>query len=67
MYKEVWIEESNAAGFDFLSKRKVKSRRRRTMEFDIWALLDKTVTVTMYVWAVVLSIATAAVLIRIWL
>lgn len=66
MTKIVWIEESNAAGLSFLSKRRVRSRRKRTVEFDIGAFLDKAVAVAMYGWTVVLSIATAAVLVRIF-
>ncbi len=64
--KEIWIEESTAAGISYMSKRLVRSRKRKSVEIDIAACLDKAVTVVMYGWSVVLSVAVAAVLIDIW-
>lgn len=66
MYKEIWIEEETAAGLSFLSKRQVKSRKRKSIDIDVAACIDKAVTAAMYGWSVVLSVAVAAVLVRIW-
>lgn len=66
MIKEVWIEEKNGAGFEYMSKRQVRSRRRKDMDIDLAGCLDKAVTAAMYGWSVVLSIAVAAVLFEIW-
>lgn len=64
MIKEVWIEETNGAGLKYMSKRQVRSRRRK--DIDIGGCLDKAVTAAMCGWSVVLSIAVAAVLFEIW-
>ena len=67
MYKEVWMEYVNPAGISYMTKRVVRSRRktrRRRIDLALW--LDRAVTAAMYIWAVVLLIATAAVLIDIW-
>lgn len=61
--KEVWIEQT-VGGLKLLTKRTVRSRRKQPV--DIGAYLDRAVAVAMYGWTVVLSIATAAVLIDIW-
>ena len=66
MIKEVWIEKTNGAGLKYLSKRKVISRRRKDMDIDLAGCLDKAVTIAMYGWSAVLSVAVAAVLFEIW-
>ena len=65
MYKEVWVEEKTAAGLEYMTKRLVRSRKHRSID-NIAVFLDKAVTAVMYGWSIVLSVAVAAVLVRIW-
>ena len=64
--KEVWLEWTTASGLKCMSKRQVRSRRRKDVNIDIAACLDKAVTAAMYGWSLVLSVAVAAVLFEIW-
>jgi hypothetical protein len=62
---ELWIEETNGAGLKVFRRKLITSRRRRR-GFNPAACLERAVTFAMYAWAVVLSVAVAAVLIKIW-
>ena len=65
MYKEVWVEEKTAAGLEYMTKHIVRSRKHRSID-NIAVFIDKAVTAVMYGWSIVLSVAVAAVLVRIW-
>ena len=65
MYKEVWVEEKTAAGLEYMTKHIVRSCKHRSID-NIAVFLDKAVTAVMYGWSIVLSVAVAAVLVRIW-
>ena len=65
MYKEVWVEEKTASGLEYMTKHIVRSRKYRSID-KIAVFLDKAVTAVMYAWSVVLAVATAAVIVRIW-
>lgn len=65
MYKEVWVEEKTASGLEYMTKHIVRSRKHRSID-KIAVFLDKAVTAVMYAWSVVLAVATAAVIVRIW-
>lgn len=63
MNKTVWEERVTAAGLRYMTKRVVKSRRRRERAaVDLAGCLDRIVAVAMYGWAVVLSVAVGGVL-----
>ena len=60
--KEIWIERETAAGLKYITRSWVRSRKQK--ELDLSRVLDFAVKVSCYGWAAVLTVFTAAALLR---